>query len=207
MKASNHPPHEFEQQFKDQPLHRRNFNAKKRRSWVSFILTLIALVLSAISAYHIFYKTLFRLEFLGQSVNYQQFKETIHQLTNQATIDTSQLEHNLNILLTMIHVFFILVFINIVLAILTLVFNRTLIKLLNLILAICATLIPVAILYVIREAAKAFAEKLSQYLGHVDAAALLSEANGLHNAIICSCIATSLYFISLFFRNRRPKFK
>lgn len=207
MKASNHPPHEFEQQFKDQPLHRGNFNPKKRRSWVSFTLTLIALVLSAISAYHMFYNTLFRLDFLDQSVNYQQFKEAIHQLTNQAMIDTSELEKNLNILLTMIHIFFILVFINILLAILTLVFNRTLIKLLNFIIAICTTLIPVAILYVIREAAKTFAEKLSQYLGNVDATALLSEANGLHNAIIFSCIATALYFISLFFRNRRPKFK
>ena len=207
MKASQQRVENFEQQFNEQPLHRNHLYSKKRRSWVSFILTLIALALSIISAYHMFYNTLFQLNFLNQTVNYHQFKEVIQNLTQQSYIDTSNLEHSLNTLLTMIHVFFILVFLNVVLAILTLVFNRTLIKLLNLIIAVCATLIPVAILYIVREAAKEMATKVEQYLGHVDPSSILVEANGLHNSIIFSCIATTLYFISLFFRNRRPKIK
>ena len=207
MKASQPRSEDFDQRFNDQPLHRNHLYAKKRRSWVSFILTLIALALSVISAYHMFYNTLFQLNFLDQTVNYHQFKEVIQNLTQQSYIDTSDLENSLNILLTMIHVFFILVFLNVVLAILTLVFNRTLIKILNFIIAVCATLIPVAILYIVREAAKEMATKVEQYLGHIDPSTLLVEANGLHNAIIFSGIATALYFISLFFRNRRPKIK
>lgn len=205
MKVSNDSTLAYRDHLQDHTLHRSQLNPKKHRSWVSFILTLIALVLSAIAAFHMYYHTLFKIQFLDQTVNYQQFKDVIQNLTHQSLIDTRDLESNLNMLLTMINIFFILIFINIVLAILTLVFNRTFIKLLNLIIAVCATLIPIAILYIVREAAKALASKFEPYLGHVNPSTLLVESNGLHNAIIFSSIATLLYFVSLFFRNRRPK--
>lgn len=205
MKVSNESSQVFEHQFHNHSLHKTQLNPKKRRSWISFILTLIALVLSAIAAYHMYFNTLFKINFIDQTVNYQQFKNVIQELGHQSLIDTRDLESNLNILLTMIHVFFILVFINIVLSILILVFNRTLIKLLNVVIALCATLIPIAILFMIREAAQALASKFSHYLGNLEPSALLTEANGLHNAIIFSSIATLFYFISLFFKNRRPK--
>ncbi|MCO4328848.1 hypothetical protein MTQ89_09180 [Staphylococcus hyicus] len=205
MKVSNDSTLAYRDRLQNHTLHRSQLNPKKRRSWVSFVLTLIALVLSAIAAFHMYYHTLFKIHFLDQTVNYQQFKDVIQNLTHQSLIDTRDLESNLNMLLTMINIFFILIFINIVLAILTLVFNRTFIKLLNLIIAVCATLIPIAILYIVREAAKTLASKFEPYLGHVNPSTLLAESNGLHNAIIFSSIATLLYFVSLFFRNRRPK--
>ncbi|URY17838.1 hypothetical protein K9F12_12520 [Staphylococcus pseudintermedius] len=49
MKETTRQHPQFQQQFENQPIHRSTYYGKKRRSWVSFILTLIAMVLVAIA--------------------------------------------------------------------------------------------------------------------------------------------------------------
>ncbi|UXR78079.1 MULTISPECIES: hypothetical protein [unclassified Staphylococcus] len=179
---------------------------KKRRSWVSFILTLIAMVLTAMAAYSMYRDPLFTSSFLNQEVNYHQFQQFTQQLGSQGLIDVSSFEEELSRLLSMINIFFVLCFVNIILAILTLVFNRTLLKILNFIVSLGVLLIPVILLYIIRDAATQLAsalEPLQSLVGNIEATSLLAESNAVHNAIIYTGIAAFLYLISLFFRNRK----
>ena len=181
---------------------------KKRRSWVSFILTLIAMVLTAMAGYSMYHDPLFISNFLKQEVNYNQFQQFTQQLSSQTFVDLSEFEQSLSRLLWIIHLFFILCVVNIVLAILTLVFNRTLLKVLNFIVSLGIFLIPVGLLVVIRDTAQQLTDNLKpleSLIGHIETTALLAESNAVHNAIIFTGIAAFLYFISLFFRNRKPK--
>lgn len=184
---------------------------KKRRSWVSFILTLIAMVLTAMAGYSMYHEPLFISNLLNKEVNYSQFQEfteLTQQLNSQTSIDLSGFEESLSRLLWIIHLFFILCVVNIVLAILTLVFNRTLLKVLNFIVSLGIFFIPVGLLVVIRDAAEQLTDNLKPLeplMGHLETTALLAESNAVHNAIIFTGIAAFLYFISLFFRNRKSK--
>lgn len=207
MDSSQQQRPQFEQQFDHDTVHRSKRYGKKKRSWISFILTFIALVLTAIAAYSMYTETLFKMVFLDQNVTYDQFKVFTEQLSHQNFIDLSSFEERLNQLLLVLNAFFILCFINIVFAILTLVFNRTIIKMINVLIAGLLLIIPIGFLYIIRQIASRMSTELSQLLGQVDPTAILVESSAIHNSIIFMAIATGLYFITLFFRNRRPKVK
>ncbi len=207
MKEKSQSQPHFQQQFDYQTIHRGKRYGKKRRSWVSFILTLIAAVFVTIAAYSMYSDTLFKMGFINENVTFDKLKVITTQLSSITLIDISAVEQKLSVLIKVLNVFFILSLINIVLALLTLIFNRTILKILNFIIAIFITLIPIGFLYYIDEVADEFAKQLAPYVGQVDASNLLTGANALHNAIIFMGIATFLYFISLFFRNRRPKIK
>ncbi|EJG0096707.1 hypothetical protein DB521_RS05270, partial [Staphylococcus pseudintermedius] len=113
----------------------------------------------------------------------------------------------LNYVIMGLNFFFILVLVNIIFAILTLIFNRTILKVINWFISIWILLIPIAFLFYINRAAEEITQKLAPYIGNVDPATVFSPSNALHNAIIFTAIAMVLYFISLFFRNRRPKIR
>ncbi|UXR69361.1 MULTISPECIES: hypothetical protein [unclassified Staphylococcus] len=179
---------------------------RKQRSWVSFILTLIAMVLTAIAAYSMYRDPLFTSHLLNQDVNYHQFQQFTQQLSSQAFVDLSNFEEELSRLLWIINLFYILCFVNIVLAILTLVFNRTLLKIFNFLISLVVFFIPVGLLFIIRNAATQLSESLAPLeaiIGNIEATSLLAESNAVHNAIIFTGIAAFLYLISLFFRNRK----
>ncbi|MDO5375436.1 MAG: hypothetical protein Q4F01_04545 [Staphylococcus rostri] len=181
---------------------------KKRRSGVSFILTLIAMVLTAIAAYSMYHDPLFTSNFLNTELNYKQLQQFNQELSSQTFVDLSDFEQVVTQLSWTINGFFILCFVNIVLAILTLVYNRTLLKIVNFIVSLCIFFIPVGLLVIIRDAAKQLSaafEPIQAIIGNVNATDILAESNAVHNAIIFTGIAAFLYFISLFFRNRRPK--
>ena len=207
MKETTQQHPQFQQKFENQPIHRSQYYGKKRRSWVSFILTLIAMVLVAIAAYSMYSETLFKMSFLDENVTFDKLKVIADQLTAQSLIDTSNIEQTLSYVIMGLNIFFILVLINIIFAILTLVFNRTILKVVNWIISILIVLIPIAFLFYINRAAEEIAKKLVPYIGNVDPTTVFSPSNALHNAIIFTAIATVLYFISLFFRNRRPKIR
>ncbi|MBI5974297.1 hypothetical protein [Staphylococcus canis] len=202
--SQSQQPH-FEQQFQNETLHRGKRYGKKKRSWVSFILTLIALVLTIIAAYSMYTENLFRMVILDQNVTYDQFKVFTSQLSQQSFIDLSDFETRLNQLLLVLNVFFILSLVSILLGLITLIFNRTVLKLINFVISVILLIIPVGFLFIIRYVASSLSKELSQYLGDINPQALLIESSAIHNAIIFMAIATILYFIALFFRNRRPK--
>ncbi|EHL7195762.1 hypothetical protein KEI85_000642 [Staphylococcus pseudintermedius] len=207
MKETTRQHPQFQQQFENQPIHRSTYYGKKRRSWVSFILTLIAMVLVAIAAYSMYSETLFKMSFLDENVTFDKLKVIADLLTAQSFIDTSNIEQTLNYVIMGLNFFFILVLVNIIFAILTLIFNRTILKVINWFISIWILLIPIAFLFYINRAAEEITQKLAPYIGNVDPATVFSPSNALHNAIIFTAIAMVLYFISLFFRNRRPKIR
>lgn len=207
MESSHATQPQFEEQFKYETVHRGQRYGKKKRSWVSFILTFIAMVLIIIAAYSMYTESLFSTVFLDQNVTYDQFKVFTEQLSSQSFIDLSDLEQRLSQLLMVLNIFFILCIINIILSILTLIFNRTIIKVINFIISIVLVAIPVGFLYIIREVASQVSSQLSQFLGQIEPTAILVESNAIHNGIIFTSIAAVLYLVSLFFRNRRPKIK
>ncbi|WMZ79890.1 hypothetical protein [Staphylococcus pseudintermedius] len=96
MKETTRQHPQFQQQFENQPIHRSAYYGKKRRSWVSFILTLIAMVLVAIAAYSMYSETLFKMSFLDENVTFDKLKVIADQLTAQSFIDTSNIEQTLN---------------------------------------------------------------------------------------------------------------
>ncbi|MCS4486092.1 hypothetical protein [Staphylococcus americanisciuri] len=181
---------------------------KKRRSWVSLILTLIAMVMTIMAAYGMYHEPLFSSNFLNQEVNYHQFQQFTQQLRSQTFVDLSDFEQSLTRLLWVINTFFILCIVNVILAILTLVFNRTLLKVLNFLVSLGIFFIPVGLLLIIRDIATQLSDALAplqSLVGTIETTSLLAESNAVHNAIIFTGIATFLYFISLFFRNRKVK--
>ncbi|ARJ50507.1 hypothetical protein [Staphylococcus lutrae] len=207
MNEISQQPPQFQQQFEHQPIQRNPYHGKKKRSWISFILTLIAMVLVAIAAYSMYTESLIKMGFIDENVTFNQLQVIADQLTAQSTIDTSNVEQTLHYLIIALNAFFVFALINILFAILTLLFNRTVLKCINWFISLFIVLVPTAFLFYIHTAAGEIAHNLEPYLGHVDAATILAPSSALYNTIIYTSIAAVLYFVSLFFRNRYPKMR
>ncbi len=97
-------------------------------------------------------ETLFKMSFLDENVTFDKLKVIADQLTAQSFIDTSNIEQTLNYVIMGLNFFFILVLVNIIFAILTLIFNRTILKVINWFISIWILLIPIAFLFYINRA-------------------------------------------------------
>lgn len=198
----------FEHSFTNKPMQRGARFGKKKKSWVSMIIQIIVLILVAISGYSMFKEPLFNLVFAKTPINFHQltnFQNTMNDVANlNLNIDNiDDLQTSIDRLILVFYVFFIACILSLLLTILTLIFNRTALKVVNLLVIAIMFIITFGFSYLIKNIATRIAESMSQYYLTVKPTQVLTEADAIHNSIILLGCSIALLIISLFFRNRK----
>lgn len=195
------------------PLQRGQYFApKKKRSYVSLIIQIIVLILTIISIYSMLKEPIFNILLVNEPIRFSQilnFQETLHNISSQ-NIDLTQLSHlqeNISKLKLAFYAFFFAGILSLILTVLTLIFNRTAIKIVNMILIAIMFAIPFGLTYIVEETAKRVSETLQQYFINLAPDKILVTGEALSNATVLLACCFGLLFISLFFRNRRVRIK
>ncbi|AYU55972.1 hypothetical protein [Staphylococcus debuckii] len=204
---------QFQERINQQPLHRgHQFSNKRKHSWFSLIIHLIVLILLAITMYSMWKEPIFNIVLVNQPINFSQilnFQETLQNISTQ-NIDLTQinqLQDNIAKLKAAFYIFFFAGAISILLTVLTLIFNRTAIKIINMVIIVIMFVVPFSLSSIIKETAKRVADNLSQYFLSFKPDQILTTADALNNAVTLLACCFGLLFISLFFRNRRVRIK
>ncbi|AMY06404.1 hypothetical protein CD149_11420 [Staphylococcus condimenti] len=204
---------QFQDMLEQQPLHRgHKYSAKRKRSWVSLIIHIIVLILLTISMYSMWKEPIFNLVLVNEPIHFSQilnFQETLRNISTQ-NIDLTQinqLQDNIDKLKLSFYIFFFAGALSAILTILTLIFNRTVIKIVNMVIIAIMFVIPFSLSNIINETAKRVADTLSQYFLSFKPEQILTTADALNNAVTLLACCFGLLFISLFFRNRRIRIK
>ncbi|MCE5090112.1 hypothetical protein [Staphylococcus devriesei] len=185
---------------------------KKKRSWISLIIQFIVLILIGITGYSMYKQPIFNLVLADQPVNYEQIKtlqDTVTQI-GALNINLSQLanfEDITNRLVLIFNVYFMLVILSMIIAIITIIFNRTLLKILNFIVITILLVMSLYFSYAIQMIGQRIADKLQSYALNINANQIIVEADAIHNALILLVSSLALLIISLFFRNRYPRLR
>ena len=98
--------------------------------------------------------------------------------------------------------FFILTIVSLVITILTIIFNRTLLKILNFIVISILLIMSLYFGYAIQVIGQRIADKLQSFSLNVSANQIISE-DAIHNALILLVCSLALLIVSFFFRNRK----
>ena len=93
-----------------------------------------------------------------------------------------------------------------IISILTIVFNRTILKVINFII-IVALMIAFSFSYTIQMLGKQISQNLHHFFLDLPPNQIITEADAIHNALILLSSSLALLFISFFFRNRHPRIK
>ena len=177
MSEPNQNPSNFNAQFHEQEIHRGKRYGKKKRSWVSIIIHLIILILTKIGNLNI----------------------------NLGNMD--DLQKSIDNLIMVFNVFFILCLVSMFITVITIILNRTLLKIFNLFILAAMLLITLYFSYIIHTIAQKISESLKQYYLTVSPDQVINEADAIHNALILLACSIALLFISLFFRNRLARIR
>lgn len=210
MPENNRQFKDFEHTLTSEPMHRGNPYGKKKKSWMSMIIQFIVLILVAITGYSMFKEPIFNLEFAKEAVTFHQltnFQETVNNITNlNINIENiDNLQSKIDLLILVFYVFFAACILSLILTIFTLVFNRTILKIVNLFILAIMLVITFGFSYLIKNIAVRISDSMSQYYVTVKPEQILTESDAIHNAIILLTCCIALIIISFFFRNRKPK--
>ncbi|MCI2774771.1 hypothetical protein [Staphylococcus petrasii] len=191
---------------------RANRNGKKKRSWVSLIIHIIVLVLVGITGYSMYRQTIFNLVFANQPINYDGIKDFQNLVTQigSLNINFGQLANIQDIadkLVIVFNIFFILCIISMVISIITILFNRTILKIINFVIIAILLVMSYYFGYAVQLIGQRVSDKLQDFYLKVAPTQIVAEADAIHNALILLVCSLALLIISFFFRNRRPKTK
>lgn len=225
---SQHPTYQRTQYQPDYQL-----QTTKKRSWVSIIIHFIVLVLTAISGYSMYKQPLFIFGLKDTEVGYTQLKNFKQSLSNLTELSINsdqvtklnglglsdiakqlealsikpehidQLKSVIEQINMLFNIFFGLCILSLILTILTLLFNRTLLKLLNFLSIASMLAIVVYFMIAIDYLAQRIAKLLNNAYVQITPDQVIIEADATHNAIILLICCLALIFLSLFFRSKR----
>lgn len=172
------------------------------------MIQMIIFVLVAITGYSMYKQPIFNLAFANQPISYAQIKDFQNTVTQigALNINLSQLtnlEDIANRLVLVFNVFFILAIISLIISALTIIFNRTLLKLFNFIIISIMLIMSIYFGYAIQVIGQRIADKLQSFSLNVSANQIINEADAIHNALILLVCSLALLIISFFFRNRK----
>ena len=94
-----------------------------------------------------------------------------------------------------------------IISILTIVFNRTILKVINFIVIAVALMIAFSFSYTIQMVGNEISQNLHHFFLDLAPNQIITEADAIHNASILLSSSLALLFISFFFRNRHPRIK
>ncbi|HLR19243.1 MAG TPA: hypothetical protein VK115_04925 [Staphylococcus sp.] len=212
MAEKNKPFTDFEHTLTSEPMHRGSRYGKKKKSWVNLIIQVIVFILVAISGYSMYKEPIFDLVFVKETINFQQltnFQETVNNFTNlNINVDSiDNLQTSIDRLILVFYVFFIACILSLILTIFTLIFNRTALKIVNMLVIAIMLVITFGFSYLIKNMARRIADSMNQYYVSVKPNDILIEADAIHNALILLGCSIALILISLFFRNRLARIR
>lgn len=212
MSEHNQNPSNFNAQFHEQEIHRGKRYGKKKRSWVSIIIHLIILILTAITGYSMLKQPIFNLAFANKTINFheiQNFQDTLTKIGNLNINlgNMDDLQKSIDNLIMVFNIFFILCLVSMFITVITIILNRTLLKIFNLLILAGMLLITLYFSYIIHTIAQKISESLKQYYLTVSPDQVINEADAIHNALILLACSIALLFISLFFRNRLARIR
>lgn len=202
----------FDDAFQTQGLHRGKQYGKKKRSWVSMIIQLIVLVLTAITGYSMYKQPIFNIVFAKQTIDFHQLKNFQDNVTQIGNININlgnidQLQQSIDRLLIVFYAFFALCILSLILSILTIIFNRSALKVVNMLFLAIMLVITMYFSYIIHTLAEKISDSLKQHYLTVSPDQVVVEADAIHNALILLACSIGLLIISLFFRNRKIRIK
>ena len=117
------------------------------------------------------------------------------------------LQKSIDNLIMVFNIFFILCLVSMFITVITIILNRTLLKIFNLLILAGMLLITLYFSYIIHTIAQKISESLKQYYLTVSPDQVINEADAIHNALILLACSIALLFISLFFRNRLARIR
>ena len=91
--------------------------------------------------------------------------------------------------------------------VITIILNRTLLKIFNIIILAVMLFITMYFSYIIHTIAQNISESLKKYYLSVSPDQVITEADAIHNGLILLACSIALLFISLFFRNRLARIR
>ena len=200
----------FDRTLSHEELHRGRRYGKKRRSWVSLIIHIIVLILTAIAGYSMWKEPIFKVKLLNQLVNFHQFSTFSDKLEELKKLpinvgDIDKIQHQLDQLVIAFEVFFGICILSLILTFFTILFNRTVLKIVNFIIVVILMLMTFGFAYLIDHVAKKAATEMSSAYLSFKPDDILTQSDAIHNNFILLGCSLALLFISLFFRNRRPR--
>ncbi|MBF0738026.1 hypothetical protein E4T73_07610 [Staphylococcus arlettae] len=211
MAKDTHHFKNFEHTLTTAPMQRgAQYAEKKKKSWVSLIIHIIILILLAITGYSMYNDPIVNLVLADEQITFSQithFQDTINNISNlNINIDNIENLHSIiDTLIFIFYIFFIAIILSLIFTIFILIFNRTVLKIINLFIMIIMLVITFGFSIIIKNIASRIANSMSQYYITVKPSNVLIEADAIHNALILLSCAVALGIISLFFRNRRTR--
>lgn len=209
---ANQNSSDFNSQFRNQEMHRGKKYGKKKRSWVSIVIHIIVLVLTAITGYSMLKQPIFNIVFANQKINFHEirnFQDTVTKIGNLDINlgDMNDLQHSIDNLILVFNIFFVLCLISMFITVITIILNRTLLKIFNIIILAVMLFITMYFSYIIHTIAQNISESLKKYYLSVSPDQVITEADAIHNGLILLACSIALLFISLFFRNRLARIR
>jgi amino acid transporter len=210
MAEQNHRFKNFEHTLTSAPMHRGQRLGKKRFSWFNLIIHIIVLILTAITGYSMYKQPVFNLAMVNKPITFHQlshFQDTLNNISNlDINIDNIEnLQSRIDSLILVFDIFFIATIVSLVLSILTIIFNRMVLKIINIFTLIIMLVITFGFSIILQNIATRIANSLSQYYVSVKPDQVLTQADAINNALILLICSLALLFISLFFRNKRKR--
>ena len=146
---------QFNSQFEHQEIHRGKDMVK--RSWVSLIIQVFVLVLTAITGYSMLKQPIFKISFVNETINFHQlrnFQDTVTQIGNLNLGNIDQLQQSVDNLIIIFNIFFVLCLISLFITVITIIFNRTALKVVNILLLAIMLVITLYFSYIIHTIAQ-----------------------------------------------------
>lgn len=210
MEDQNHRFKNFEHTLTSAPMHRGERLGKKRFSWFNLIIHIIVLILTVITGYSMYKQPVFNLAIVNKPITFHQlsnFQDTINNISKlDINIDNIEnLQSRIDSLIFIFDIFFIAVIVSILLSIFTIIFNRTVLKILNIFVLIIMLVITFGFSIMLQNIAARIANSLSNNYVSIKPDQVLTQADAINNALILLICCLALLFISLFFRNKRKR--
>lgn len=108
---------------------------------------------------------------------------------------------------TIFIILFVLCLVSMFVTVITVILNRTVLKVLNILILASMLFITLYFSYIIHTIAQKISESLKQYYLTVSPNQVITEADAIHNALILLACSIALIIISLFFRNRLARIR
>ncbi|MGW9856917.1 uncharacterized protein (DUF983 family) [Staphylococcus hominis] len=188
-------------------VNQQPYYGKKKNSWISLIIHIIILILVGITCYSMYKQPILNFVLANQAIDFSEIKNFQNTTTQIGPLninisEVANLHGVINKFILAFDVFFVLCIISMIISILTIAFNRTILKITNFIVITIALIITFSFSYTIQMLGKQISQNLNHFFLNLEPNQIITEADAIHNALILLLSSLALLFISFFFRSR-----
>ena len=193
-------------------VNQQAYYGKKKNSWISLIIHIIILILVGITCYSMYKQPILNFVLANQAIDFSEIKNFQNTTTQIGPLninisEVANLQGIIDKFILAFNIFFVLCILSMIISILTIVFNRTILKVINFIIIAVVLMIAFSFSYTIQMAGNQVSQNLHHFFLDLAPNQIITEADAIHNALILLSSSLALLFISFFFRNRHPRIK